>query len=218
MGDMKESLHKICNEVPTVNNKSLKILLSIAVSQGWEIRTCDVERAFLQSDQTQHGVLVKPPAELNLPRGKALKLNKTAYGLVDASRAFYLKQAKELKNNDFHPLKMDPALFVHKTKGQTMCDAATAIHADDSLIAGKKNIIEIAQQKIKEKLRFGSMEDLPSRFLGLNYRRGQYGELIVDYQHYVDSMEIPDLRMSLVQSYNQPSEAWHQKSILLLRL
>ena len=39
MGNMKESLHKICNEVPTVNNKSLKILLSIAVSQGWEIRT-----------------------------------------------------------------------------------------------------------------------------------------------------------------------------------
>ena len=97
-----------------------------------------------------------------------LKLNKTAYGLVDASRAFYLKQAKELKNSGFHPLKMDPALFVHKSKGQTMCDAATAVHVDDSLISGKKNIVEVAQQEIGEKLRFGSIEDLPFRFLGLN--------------------------------------------------
>ena len=77
-GDMEKSLHKICRESPTVNKMSLKILLSIAVSQGWEIKTCDVERAFLQSDQIQRDVFVKPPAELDLPRGKVLKLNKTA--------------------------------------------------------------------------------------------------------------------------------------------
>ena len=112
---------------------------------------------------------------------------------MDASRAFYLKQAKELKNSGFHPLKMDPALFVHKSKGQTMCDAATAVHVDDSLITGKKNIVKSAQQEIGEKLRFGSIEDLPFRFLGLNYSRGQDGELVVDSKYYVDSLEIPHL-------------------------
>ena len=45
-------------------------------------------RAFLQSDPIQRDVFLKPPPELNLPRNKVLKLNKTAYGLVDASRAF----------------------------------------------------------------------------------------------------------------------------------
>ena len=90
-----------------------------------------MERAFLQSDQTQHGVLVKPPAELNLPRGKALKPNKIAYGLIEASRVCYLKQAKELEDNDFHPLKTDPALFIHKPEGQRMCDVVSTIHAKD---------------------------------------------------------------------------------------
>ena len=61
-GDMEKSLHTICRESPTVNKMSLKILLSIAVSQGWVIKTCDVERAFLQSDQIQREVFVKPPA------------------------------------------------------------------------------------------------------------------------------------------------------------
>ena len=56
-GDMEKSLHTICRESPTVNKMSLKILLSLAVSQGWVIKTCDVERAFLQSDQIQRETL-----------------------------------------------------------------------------------------------------------------------------------------------------------------
>ena len=113
---------------------------SIAVSQGWKIRTGNVERAFFQSGQIQCEVFAKPPAELNLPRRKALKLNKPVFGLIDASRVCYLKQVKELENNDFHPLKTDPALFIHKPKGQTICDAASTIHDKDLLVAGKKNI------------------------------------------------------------------------------
>ena len=58
---------------------------------------CDVEHAFLQSDPIQRDVFVKPPPELQLPKNKILKLNKTAYGLVNASQAFFLKQSKEMK-------------------------------------------------------------------------------------------------------------------------
>ena len=85
-------------------------------------------------------------------------------------------------------------MFVHKPKGQTMCDAATAIHENDIFVTGKADIIKSAQQKTKEDLRSGVREDLPTKFLGLNYRRGQQGELIVDCQHYVGSMKIPDLK------------------------
>ena len=70
----------------------------------------------------QYGILVEPPAELNLQKGKVLKLNKTAFGMIDTSRAFYLKQVEELKDDNFLPLKVDPAMFIHKQKGQTMCD------------------------------------------------------------------------------------------------
>ena len=84
-GDLEKSLHQICRESPTVNKIYLKILLTIAVSQKWTVKMCDVERAFLQSDPIQRDVFVKPPPELQLPKNKILKLNKTAYGLVDAS-------------------------------------------------------------------------------------------------------------------------------------
>ena len=61
--------------------------------------------------------------------------------------------------------KVHPALFIHKSKDQTMCVAATAVQVDDSLITGKKNIMKSAQQEVGEKLRFGSIENLPFRFL-----------------------------------------------------
>ena len=49
-------------------------------------------------------------------------------------------------------------------------EAANTIYVKDLLVAGKKNTMENPQQKIQEKLRLGSREDLP-RVLGLNYRR-----------------------------------------------
>ena len=61
IGDVEELLHKIRRKAPTVNNKSLKILLSIAVSQGWKIGTGNVERATSQLNQSQCEVFAKPP-------------------------------------------------------------------------------------------------------------------------------------------------------------
>ena len=85
MGDVEELFHKIRRKTPTANNKSLKILLSIAVSRGWKIGTGNVERTTSQSNLNQCEIFAKPPAELNLPKRKALKLNKIACGLIEAS-------------------------------------------------------------------------------------------------------------------------------------
>ena len=127
------------------------------------------------------------------PFGKqSTKIEQSCFHLIDASRVCYLKQVKELENYDFQPLKTDPALFIYKPKAQTMCEVAGTVHVKDLLVAGKKNIMENSQHKIQENLGLDPRDDLP-RFLGLNYKRGQQGELIVVCQHYTDSMEIPDL-------------------------
>ena len=194
-GDLEKSLHQICRESPTVNKIYLKILLTIAVSQKWTVKMCDVERAFLQSDPIQRDVFVKPPPELQLPKNKILKLNKTAYGLVDASRAFFLKQSKEMKAIGFNPVTMDPALFVHKSPGEEMCDAAAAVHVDDSLFSGKEDVINKAEQDMKKRLKYGLVEQLLFRFLGSSYKRGEDGEIIVDLQHYVDNLEAPNMKL-----------------------
>ena len=89
---------------------------------------------------------------------------------------------------------MDPALFIHKTGSQQMCDAGMAVHVDDALNAGKKSVLDAAQENMEKKLTYGNMENLPFRFLGGNYKRGKHGEIVMDLQHYVDALELPNLR------------------------
>ena len=57
-GDQEKALFNIPRDSPTVNKISVKLLVTLAVSQGWDIRSCDVERAFLQSDPIEREVFV----------------------------------------------------------------------------------------------------------------------------------------------------------------
>ena len=193
-GNLEQNRHLIPVDSPTVNPISVRIIATIGASLGYDFQTADVQRAFLQSDSITRDVFVKPPPEMGLPRDKVWKLKRTAYGLVDASRAFFLKQAKELTNLNFRPSKLDPALFIHKKEGEEMFDIATAVHVDDSLNVGNKKDIDKAQSVLAEKFTYGTVETLPFRFLGQNYKRDEHGDLSIDTNHYVEKLELPEIK------------------------
>ena len=56
----------------------------IAATEGWEIRSSDVQSAFLQSIPLERDVYVLPPKEKRYP-GSLWKLKNPVYGLSDAS-------------------------------------------------------------------------------------------------------------------------------------
>ena len=95
-GDLEKNKHLIPTDSPTVNKITLKILLTVAASKGWKIRCSDVTRAFLQSAEIKRDVHVKPPKEADVKKGFCWKLEKTVYGLKDATRGFYLNQGDKL--------------------------------------------------------------------------------------------------------------------------
>ena len=49
-GDNEKNKHLIPTDSPTVNKITLKLMLTIAASKGWEIRCSDISRAFLQTE------------------------------------------------------------------------------------------------------------------------------------------------------------------------
>ena len=93
--------------------------------------------------------------------------------MTDASKAFYLKQAEEFKDDNFLPLKVDPAMLIHKAKSQTICDAAAAKHENGMSPASKADIMKSPQQSLEEDPRAKVRDDLPTTYLGLNYKRSQ---------------------------------------------
>merc|ERR1712197_272232 len=84
-------------------------------------------------------------------------------------------------------------MFIHKSGTSEMCDGGAAVHVDDAMMAGKAKVLDNAQEQLEERLKYGSVDTLPFRFLGSNYRRLHNGEILIDQKHYVDALEIPDM-------------------------
>ena len=61
---------------PTVSKSGLNMLLIIAASKNWTIKTTDIKSAFLQSKDLDRNVYIKPPKEANVPEGVVWKLLK----------------------------------------------------------------------------------------------------------------------------------------------
>ena len=78
---------------PTASKTALRIVLALAANYDWSISTVDVKAAFLQGRRINRDIYIKPPKEVRI-EGKIWRLRKTAYGLVDAARNWFLSVRK----------------------------------------------------------------------------------------------------------------------------
>ena len=154
------------------------------------------------SDRTQFCTIretyVYPPREAGLPKGSIWKLNKSVYGLIDASRSFYLNYASALMEQGMEVCRYDPAVFVKfddKSTKESFTRTPSGIlptHVDDALSTGSKKFKKVVMMPILKKFAHGSQEKLPFTYIGLQTRREDVA-LVMDQDHYVKSLIVPDL-------------------------
>ena len=107
----EESLSEAVDS-PTISKPCVRMVLAIAASNKWTIQSTDVKSAFLQGQNIERDVYLKPPKESSTPQGKVWKLRRCLYGLNDAARQFYNSLSKELLNIGCQRSGLDPALFM----------------------------------------------------------------------------------------------------------
>ena len=88
-GFEEDQINDIRKDSPTCGKDSLRLSLTLFVSMDWQIHSLDVKSAFLQGNAIEREVYIIPLREVNT--NKLWKLNKTVYGLADASRTWYLR-------------------------------------------------------------------------------------------------------------------------------
>ena len=169
-GDLELNKHNIPTDSPTINKITLKLILTIAASKGWSLQTSDITRAFLQTEDLDRKVYVKPPEEAETPQGTVWLLKKCCYGLIDAGRSFFLKHGSELKKLGMETLKMDPACFLYFEKiefKERQLKGIIGCHVDDTIALGEKALFDKVVDEMKNRFTYRSHNKLPLKYLSL---------------------------------------------------
>ena len=194
MGNKEDCKADILSDSPTANRMTIKILLTIAAAKGWDLQTSDVTRAFLQTENLSRQIFVRPPVEAGEEPGVVWALKRACYGIVDASRSFFLNYSKHLKLQGYEPLTMDPAVFINKPNREESMTSAYAVHVDDTLAVGPRPELDRAQKEMETHFTYGDVQRPPFRFLGVNVSKLDSGGFVLDQDHYVDQLELPDIK------------------------
>ena len=172
---------------PTVRKGNINFVLMISARNCWIVKSQDVTAAVLQSVPIGREVFVRPPPERRVP-GVIWKLKKSVYGLVDASRGFYLNPSGELINNGCEKSKMDPAMFLYFVENNDEVfkepSGVAITHVDDVQTGGNTDFEINVLTRIKKTFKIGSEEELEFRYVGINIAQCEEG-FMTDNIHYV---------------------------------
>ena len=179
---------------PTCEKSSLRILLSLSKAHNWKVESIDIKAAFLQSEELDRIVFVKPPRELKRS-GIIWRLNRPAYGLCDSSRNWYISIKSFLMSIGCECCVFDKALFYYKVDGK-LC-GMIILHVDDFLISGNGKFKNDVFNKVMKKYETSSHEKDSFKYIGINISQNkdfiqldQY-----DYASYVEPVQIKPVRL-----------------------
>ena len=187
-------------DAPTVGATATKIAKTIAQARGWVLWSFDVTTAFLGGERTDREIYVKAPPE-GLPKtkqmeavtgGQLFRVLKSAYGLTEAPRLWYLKACKLLAETPLKELDVAKATFAAWDGNGTW--AILCLHVDDGLLMGSATDPRFTALKVQINSLFNikAWQSLPLTFLGVDLQRN--GSILVDsMKKYVEEIRLPEM-------------------------
>jgi histone deacetylase 1/2 len=120
-----------------VKSTTVRLVLTIAVSKGWQIRQLDVHNAFLNGSLREVVYMQQPSSFVNtaLPT-HVCRLHKSLYSLKQAPRAWYMRLSDFLLTIGFRASKVDTSLFI---LNGTPDICYLLVFVDDILITGNNS-------------------------------------------------------------------------------
>ena len=98
---------------PTASQVTVRFIMALTAMPGWYSADLDATCAFISATlPEEEQIYMKPVPGFPLPEGKCLKLIKSAYGLVQAPRQYFLLCQEVYKKCKLTQLKSDQCVFI----------------------------------------------------------------------------------------------------------
>lgn len=193
LGYLDPQLTEIPRDSPTLGRNAKMLLLQLIASMGWDLRSFDVKAAFLQGKPQAHRVLAIEPVDemiqqLQLATNEICKLEKGAYGLVDAPYQWFQAIREALLKLGFEQSPFDACLFILRDPRTSNPDGAIGLHVDDGLCGGNERFLT-KLRLLEKQFPFGSHKLKNFTFTGIEMNQGADKTIHLSQSHYVRAIE-----------------------------
>ena len=176
-------------DAPTCNAETLKFCLTVMKLKKWTCYSLDVKTAYLQGDEIQREVYLRPPKEGDW--GGLWKLRKTVYGLKDAAKAWYEKVVKVVEELGGIRSRLEPNIFFWRKSNKV--SGVLCTHVDDFCYGGTESFLKETIGKLREKLKVGEQESKRFKYIGVTVEQREK-EISINQWAYVSSIREPEAR------------------------
>ena len=171
LGYLDPQLEELPRDSPTLGRNAKMLLLQLLASKHWGLRSFDIRAAFLQGKpQPGRTLAIEPVPELaqalQLATNEICRLEKGAYGLIDAPYLWFMAISDELKSLGFEPSPFDPCLFTLRNPHDQSIAGVIGLHVDDGICGGNSFFMSKLDQ-LEKKYPFGSKKLHQFTFTGI---------------------------------------------------
>jgi hypothetical protein len=188
LGYMDPQIEEIPRDSPTLSRTSRMLILQLIASHSWKLQSFDIKAAFLQGQPQENRLIAVDPVNelreaLKLNPNEITRLNKSAYGLIDAPYLWYCALVQELTRLGMEACPFDPCVFVlwedsvipsgdepapkRQTPAQGAIVGILGVHVDDGIGGGNAKFQQVLQ-RLEAKFAFGSKKASAFTFTGID--------------------------------------------------
>uniref|UniRef100_A0A2N9IP74 Integrase catalytic domain-containing protein n=1 Tax=Fagus sylvatica TaxID=28930 RepID=A0A2N9IP74_FAGSY len=170
-----------------VRIQSIRAILSLVAFFDFELYQMDVKTAFLNGDLEEDVYMEQPEGFISKgDENKVCKLEKSIYGLKQASRQWNLKFHESITMMGFMQNSSEPCVYVRKIHDKVVI---LTLYVDDILLAG--NDVDMLDEVKQWLFKTFEMKDLgeASYILGIKIERDRVNrKLSLSQENYIDTL------------------------------